>query len=126
MNNEEISVSTFLNTLKAEVKATKDARKSIASESIQSEQQYHDAVQTAHIVVGARIPTRMSTICTGNTMRSKTVGANKTFGTAITEIQPRAASNTASIENKKEEYHVYFDPEQNIDELMSYKPKQRR
>ena len=122
--NNAITVSTFLNTLKAEVKATKDARQAITSDAIQSEQQYHDAVHTAHIVVGARIPTRASTMCVNNAVRSKTAGAPRTFGTVTSEIAPRTISGAAPLSIKKEDLHVYFDPEQDLDALMSYKPKQ--
>lgn len=122
--NNSISVTTFLNTLKAEVKATKDARQSITSDAVQSEQQYHDAVQTAHIVVGARVPSRMQTMYTNNATRSKTVGATRTFGTTVTEMDPKTTPSTAPSTIKKEDFHVYFDPEQDIDTLMAYKSKQ--
>ena len=121
--NNTITVATFLSTLKAEVRATQEARQTITSDAVQSEQQYHDAVQTAHYVVGSRVPSRTSTISQSSTLRSKTVGATRTFGTAISDITQRDTSNTAVPVTKKEEFHVYFDPEQDLDALMEYKPK---
>ena len=113
----QANINKFVNTLKEEVAATKNARKTIKDTANQSQEQYYSAVLTAHSVVGSRIPSRTSNLRTTSKLSTKSKSPK-----APESPNPQPTVDPEVKPIIQEELHVYFDPEQNIEELLAYKP----
>ena len=112
--NERVNeaIDNFLSTIKDELEEIKDLRHTLAVNKDTLEVEYALIMDDVHQAVGSRIPSQI--LVKRNRVENRS---------SLSKDSTRSVNLEQKEENNGEERHVYFDPEQDLNALLSFRGK---